>query len=134
MLFSLLSSIKKSRRLKRLSNVLGAEVSVENFTAAADNNAKALNELFDFCEADSDLSRVLANYSANRSQLEATYEALIANGAGQWTRGHYVAVSALVSAPTLEYVLSAPSRGDNLYHVVFKLVGYFERGKVGPVE
>ncbi len=91
-------SLKKSGRLKRISKVLGAEASVDNFVfslgSEAGPKAQALCVLFDLCEADPDLSEVLTIYSADRVQLKATYIALIGNGAGQWVRGHYVAASA----------------------------------------
>ena len=131
-------SLKKSGRLKRISKVLGAEADFDNFVfslgSEAGPKAQALSELFDLCEADPDLSQVLTNYSADREQLKATYIALIANGAGQWVRGHYVAASAFAFVPTLEYVLGAHPEGESLPEMAFKLVDYFELGKFGPAE
>jgi len=131
-------SLKKSGRLKRISRVLGAEAAFDNFVfslgSEAGPKAQALSELFDLCEADPDLSQVLTNYSADREQLKATYIALIANGAGQWVRGHYVAASAFAFVPTLEYVLGAHPEGESLPEMAFKLFDYFELGKFGPAE
>ena len=131
-------SLKKSGRLKRISKVLGAEADFDNFVfslgSEAGPKAQALSELFDLCEADPDLSQVLTNYSADREQLKATYIALIANGAGQWVRGHYVAASAFAFVPTLEYVLGAHPEGESLPEMAFKLFDYFELGKFGPAE
>jgi hypothetical protein len=54
-------SLKKSGRLKRISKVLGAEVSFDNFVFSLGSEtgpkAQALSELFDLCEADPDLSQ-----------------------------------------------------------------------------
>jgi hypothetical protein len=131
-------SLKKSGRLKRISKVLGAEADFDDFVyslgSEAGPKAQALSELFDLCEADPDLSQVLANYSADREQLKATYIALIANGAGQWVRGHYVAASAFAFVPTLECVLGAHPEGESLSEMAFKLFDYFEFGKFGPAE
>ncbi len=131
-------SLKKSGRLKRISKVLGAEADFDNFVfslgSEAGPKAQALSELFDLCEADPDLSQVLTNYSADREQLKATYIALIANGAGQWVRGHYVAASAFAFVPTLECVLGAHPEGESLPEMAFKLFDYFELGKFGPAE
>ncbi len=131
-------SLKKSGRLKRISKVLGAEMSFDNFVFSLGSEigpkGQALSELFDLCEADPDLSQVLANYLADREQLKATYIALIANGAGQWVRAHYVAASAFAFVPTLEYVLGAHPEGESLPEMAFKLVDYFELGKFGPAE
>ncbi len=44
---------------------------------------------------------------AKLCQGEVAACALIANGAGQWVRGHYVAASAFAFVPTLEYVLGS---------------------------
>ncbi len=131
-------SLKKSGRLKRISKVLGAETSFDvivfSLGSEAGPKAQALSELFDLCEADPDLSQVLTNYSADREQLKPTYIALIANGAGQWVRGHYVAASAFAFVPTLEYVLGAHPEGESLSEMAFKLFDYFELGKFGPAE
>lgn len=118
--------------------MLGAELSFDSCVADLQSGgrlkAQALSELFDLCEADPDLSRVLTDRSAGRGELELLYQALVANGAGQWVRGHYVAASAFAFVPTLEYVLGAHPDGERLHEMAFKLVDYFERGKVGPVE
>ncbi len=132
---NLVRSLRKSRRIRRISNVLGANVlSVYDLSSDKNKKDQALNELYDLCEADPVLSQVLANYSPNREQLKAIYIALIANGAGQWARGHYVAASAFAFVPTLEYILGAHPEGESLPEMAFKLVDYFERGNVGPVE
>ena len=134
-------SIRKSRKLQQISKILGAELSVDDFIPGlgsgigpGDKKDEALSELFDLCEADPDLRQVLANYSADRKELKAIYYSLIANGAGQWTRGHYVAASAFELTMTLEFMLRAFREERDLRHIVFELVDYFERGKVGPVE
>ena len=134
MLGNLVRSLRKSGRLKRISKALDARLSVDNLFSGADKKDQALSELFDLCEADPNLRQVLANYSADREQLKATYIALIANCAGQWARGHFVAASVFAFVPTLEYVLGARLEGQNLRSVAFKLVDYFDRGKAGPVE
>ncbi len=132
---NLVRSLRKSRRIRRISKVLGANVlSVYDLSSDKNKKDQALNELYDLCEADPVLSQVLANYSPNREQLKAIYIALIANGAGQWARGHYVAASAFAFAPTLEYVLGARPEGQNLSEMAYQLVDYFERGETGPVE
>ena len=131
-------SLKKFGRLKRISKVLGVGASVDDFVYSLGSEigpkGQALSELFDLCETDPDLSQVLANYSADREQLRTIYIALIANGAGQWVRGHYVAASAFAFVPTLEYVLGAHSEGESLPEMAFKLVDYFELDKFGPAE
>ncbi len=132
MFSNLVRSMKKPGQLRRISKVLGGGLSVDDLLS--DKKGQALTELFDLCEADPKLSRVLAEHSADRGQLEATYQALIANGAGQWVRGHYVAASAFVFVPTLEYVFGAHPEEESLPEMAFKLVHYFEYGKFGPVK
>ncbi len=135
---NLIGSLRKSRRLKRISKVLGAETSFDDFIFGLGSEigpkGQALSELFDLCETDPELRRVLENYAADRKQLRTIYITLIANGAGQWVRGHYVAASAFAFVPTLEYVLGAHPEGESLPEMAFKLVDYFELGKFGPAE
>ena len=128
-------SLKKSGRLKRISKVLGAEVSFDNFVFSLGSEigpkSQALSELFDLCEADPDLSQVLANYSADREQLKATYIALITNGAGQWAKGHYVAASTFAFRPTLEFALRSCREERSFHDIASRLVDYFEHGEGG---
>jgi hypothetical protein len=66
---------------------------------------------------------------------------LLASGAGQWVRGHWVAASALCYGFTLEFVLSSATAGKAAGRtpreiwtpIAFELVDYFAKGAVGKV-
>jgi hypothetical protein len=59
MFSNLVRSMKKPGQLRRISKVLGGGLSVDDLLS--DKKGQALTELFDLCEADPKLSRVLAN-------------------------------------------------------------------------
>jgi hypothetical protein len=86
-------------------------------------------------ESDPALARVLKSTGANRANLQEGYEWLLTAGAGQWCRGHWVAASAFVFPPALEYVLTGiEGRTKNDWQTVaFRLVEYFENGEVGRI-
>ncbi len=131
-------SLRKSGELRRISRVLGREPSYEDFVARLeggdDDREAALEKLLDLCETDPDLQKVLRPSDWDRENLKAAYWALMANGAGQWVRGHFVAVSTLVFVPTLTFFINSMREESSLRDVAFALVDYFEEGQVGLVE
>jgi len=133
----LISSIKKSWKIRNLSKTLGAPFHPSNLSdvLTSGNSLKAdhaLESLFRLCESDSELKEVMKKYGASRKTLEDLYKMLIANGAGQWEQGHYVPVSALAFGPTLQFLLE---NSDALpwSRICILLLEYFERKGAGPV-
>jgi hypothetical protein len=107
------------------------------------NGAKesAEDELFNLIEGDPTLHAIMQKHGATRADLRRVYSTLLACGAGQWSRGHWVAASALCYGFTLEFVLKRLREGEATSKtpkaiwepVAFELVEYFRTGKVGPV-
>ena len=101
----------------------------------------ALVDLFDMICADPDLSRVMRSHNVARPQLEEVYQILIAAGAGLWARGAYVAVAALATIPTLDFVLRSSTGSlpegweerDRWPGIVGRLCDYYDAGRVGPL-
>ena len=131
-------SLRKSGALRRISRVLGREPFYEDFVARLeggdDDKEAALEKLLDLCETDPDLQKVLRASDWDRENLKAVYLALMANGAGQRVRGHFVAASTLVFVPTLTFLINSMRKERSLRDVAFALVDYFEKGQVGLVE
>ncbi len=124
-------SFRKSGKIKRISRVLGKELA-ENLKSGDSNKGMALEELLNICESDPELRQILLKYDTNREELRATYSELLASGAGQWsTDGHYVAASAFVFVPTLDYLLGSMRQGQSFQDLALPLLYYFEMGKVG---
>ena len=73
------------------------------------------------------------HHGATRETLRELYWMLIANGAGQWVAGHFVAVSALgYGFPLLFLLQNLNTLPWNRICVL--LIEYFERNKAGPVQ
>lgn len=133
-----ISSLIKQRRIGRISRVLGAPLDTSRFiedltTGKPSKHNQALDDLLDLCESDSDLHKAMQAHGATRETLRALYKMLIANGAGQWVGGHFVAVSALCYGFPLLFLL------QNLNtlpwsRICVLLIEYFERNEAGPVQ
>ncbi len=127
-------SFRKSGKIKRISRVLGKELA-ENLKSSDSEKDTALEELLNICESDPELRQILLKHDAKRKELRAIYSELLASGAGQWTSdGHYVAASAFVFIPTLDYLLGSIRQGQNIQDLALPLLYYFEMGKVGAVD
>lgn len=93
---------------------------------------RAVDELFDIVENDPGLRTIMEGHGVTRSDLTDLYFKLKAAGAGQWTRGHYVAASVFAFGPTLDYVLR--HRSDGSWEMVaIRLVEYFADGEMGLI-
>ena len=133
---NLIRSFLKSRKLAKLSGVLGGERSLaggmEAFLEAGKIQDEAFEQLLDLVEAQPDLRVVTGHYAASRDTLRNLYARLRASGAGQWERGHYVAASSLVFATTLDYLLRTQNATD-FRGVAFRFIDYFGRGELGEI-
>jgi hypothetical protein len=105
----------------------------------ASEGRTAETELYDLIEDDPTLSAIMHDHHATRDDLQKIYWALMSAGAGQWTRGHWVAASALCYGFTLEFVLKRLGEVETTTKTpreiwlssAFQLVEYFEKGRVG---
>lgn len=136
----LYSSWQRGRRLKRLSRVLGRpSLDIKNLLNGEKKSAE--DELSDLIEGDPILNSIMQKHGASRADLRRLYSTLLACGAGQWSRGHWVAASTLCYGCTLEFVLTKLREGETMQKtpkeiwlpVAFQLVEYFQKGKVGRV-
>jgi hypothetical protein len=134
----IISSLRKQRRLRRISRALGAPLDTSRFlddlvSGKPSNRDRALEDLLDLCESDALLRQTMEAHGANRETLRELYQMLIANGAGQWVGGHFVAVSALGYGFPLLFLLQ---NHDTLpwVQICVLLIEYFERNEVGPVQ
>jgi hypothetical protein len=132
-----ISSLRKQRKIRRISRALGAPLDTSRFideltSGKPSKRDQALEDLFDLCESDSLLRQTMDAHGATRETLLELYKMLIANGAGQWVGGHYVAVSALGYGFPLLFILQ---NADTLPwgHICVLLIEYFERNETGPV-
>jgi len=134
----IISSLRKQRKLRRISRVLSGPLDTSRFideltSGKPSKRDQALEDLFDLCDSDPLLRQTMEAYGANRETLLELYKMLIANGAGQWVGGHYVAVSALGYGFPLLFLLQ---NADTLPwgRICVLLIEYFERNEAGPVQ
>lgn len=100
------SSVKKTFKVNKLAKQMSKPI--RSFSDLKnDYSEKAREELFNLIlNEDDNLKPIVEEYSINRDVLNKLYTKLIVAGAGQWVRGHFVAVSALVFPNTLEYCVT----------------------------
>lgn len=115
-------SLKKSRRLRQISQHLGQ---------CYDDGA--LCALINIAWYDPHMKDLLRRHKALPDALKQIYSKLIEAGAGQWQRGHWVAASSLVFGDTLAYLLHH-AQDEDFDTVAYTLIIYFQEGKSGPVE
>ena len=79
-------SLRKRRKLRRISRVLGAPFDTSRMVdeLVSGNKDRALEDLLDLCESDPLLRQTMEAEEADRETLRALYWMLMKNGAGQW--------------------------------------------------
>jgi hypothetical protein len=136
------ASQRRKSELRRISWILGQPISLSVGMLFSDAKGNALQDLLDLILGDPTLVSLLQRYHASREDLQEFYHALLAAGAGQWVRGHWVAASTLCYGFTLEFVLDRATEGraarrtprEIWQDAAFALVEYFAKGKVGQVQ
>ena len=118
--------------LRRISQDLGRPLDpgsfMQSLAARDDPRQRARDALYAYCEASPAVHAVMDDFGVTRTELDELYWQLMAVGAGQWARGHWVAASALGYPETLRYVLEGRRRGRELPDLTFAVGMYFERG------
>jgi len=141
MIKTLIYSFKKSKRLKKISKILGHVATLDHselinymVTDTEREREKALDDLFNLCETDPYISAVMIKHNADRETLNDGYRKLIMAGAGQWAKGHYVPASSLVYPLTLDYLLQNLDKDkDDFLYVAHRLLTYFQKGEIGKI-
>jgi hypothetical protein len=136
------ASQRRKSELRRISRILGQPVSLRVEMLFSDAKRNALQDLLDLILGDPTLFSLLQRYDASREDLQELYHALLASGAGQWVRGHWVAASALCYGFTLEFLLARAAEGRAVRRTpreiwqdaAFTLVEYFAKGRLGRIQ
>jgi hypothetical protein len=127
-------SSEKSEKLSKLQNIIwgdlgslepaGFEAMQKSMKAKED----ALEEYWDLCEADENISSLMQKYNLSREGLKDAYLDLIDVGAGKWIKGHFVALSALAYSEPFCYLFESEQReksNENFEKVASDLIRYF---------
>ena len=110
------ASLKKSKKLQKISRILGEEFDFNEFLNASSEDREDRNlrdrikktseeELIDLIVNDYNLSTVIKHYGVKREELMEIYKKLQRMGLGFWVKGHYVAASAIAYVRPLDYLL-----------------------------
>jgi hypothetical protein len=136
------ASWRKGMRLRHISIALATPIITPGdlFIGGAKIEA-AENELYDLVESDHTLAFIMQKHGAARPDLSSIYHTLVRSGAGGWTRGHWVAASAICYGFTLDFALSTlhrakmtPEEAYNIWLTAgFELEEYFRKGRVSRV-
>jgi hypothetical protein len=103
---------------------------MEGLFSDGDSKTSAESAILDYCEEQPTIQALLREFEISRQDLQELYHQLIMVGAGQWTRGHWVAASALAYPDPLRYLLMR--RKEDMLETAYNLIMYFERG--APLE
>lgn len=118
--------------LRRISPYLGRPLDpggfMQSLAGRDDPRQRARDALYAYCEASPAVHAVMDEFGVTRTELDELYWQLMAVGAGQWARGHWVAASALGYPETLRYMLEGRKRGRQVPDLAFAVGMYFERG------
>ncbi len=129
---SLIYSLKKSWKLARLQRkivVQNIDDLISNFRneKIEKKREQALEDYLDLCENDPSVKQVLSESKLTRNNLRDIYQALLSNGAGQWVKGHYVALSTIAYAQPLKlYLELTRDKGPNM-EVCVTMLDYWEK-------
>lgn len=131
-LFSLIiQSYRKNMRVHKISRKIAFQKPIRTVKDMMKDDSEIWREkLFDLVEQTEALRSVLEKYDGTREDLADIHRRLIVTGAGQYAKGHYVAVSALAFPLTLEYCFKMQCESDTDWREVsFTLIDYFQKGK-----
>ncbi|MEX0980689.1 MAG: hypothetical protein WDZ47_01245 [Bacteroidales bacterium] len=102
-----------------------------------------IDELIDLALSDEYICRIVDEYQADRAILMDIYDKLLLAGAGQYSKGHFVAASSLVYPMTLKFILENYQRGqffikgldnkNSSMFIAYLLIKYFANNETGEV-
>lgn len=130
---NIFSSLTKSHKLQQMQNDLGNIPIPQDATSLmswSEKREKLLNQYIDFCLTDLGVLKIVKDFEITKKDLKEIYNKLLSSGAGQWVRGHYVALSTLAYMQPLEYFLKAKRMHKSDIEIMSNLIVYFEKRMV----
>jgi hypothetical protein len=125
-------SLKKSKELHRLQLIIWppGEADIMDMMERLDvikKKDEALEKFFELCKSDEGVIQVMDSYGATEETIRELYNKLIDAGAGQWIKGHFVALSALAYFEPLSFCLEALKRGSpDFTEVAWNMLEFFK--------
>jgi hypothetical protein len=131
-------SSEKSEKISKLQNIIQANsgsiepAGFEAMQKSMEDKEDALEEYWDLCEADENISSLMQKNNLSSNDLNDFYLDLVDVGAGQWVKGHFVALSALAYGEPFYYLIESEKGDDfdeDFKKVATDLLRYF-RGEI----
>jgi hypothetical protein len=127
-------SLKKSKELHRLQLIIWSpnEDVFEAVKRLRDpeqsrKRDEALEKFFELCKSDEGVIQAMDSYGATGETIKELYTKLIDAGAGQWIKGHFVALSALAYFEPLSFCLEALKKGSpDFTEVAWNMLEFFK--------
>lgn len=141
---NLLSSYKKSKKLRQISNELSKPTDYSSLSSlVASSKNQSIDKLIELCLSDELNVEILKRYNADNDSLKEIYDKLTLNGAGQYVKGHLVSASSIVYPTTLTFLLHHFKNGEfqvndwNDYnsslYITDRLLKYFKTNKLSDL-
>ena len=148
MIRNLLCSSKKTAGLQKIAPILTpkpdggeslmralAEGGFDAITPRLEQVEDGKKQLFALLRDDPVTGKMLKQNGLTDSDLDELYGKLVRNGAGFFTRGHWIPASSLAFSQTLEFVLRHKGDDhDKFRKVCARLWQYFSNNETGDIE
>lgn len=88
-------------------------------------------DVLDIAAHDPEVQDIMAQWEATPATLGRFYDCLVKSGAAVVRSGHFVAASALVIGPTLEYLLAGVEKEISWNEMALRVIQYFMDNETG---
>lgn len=141
MLGTIIRSIKKSYSIKKLTKEYIKYSFDFNTTAfeeltsdRSDKQAKVLNEIVEIAFKEPLNQPTITKFKITKDKLKDCVKKLELLGCSQFAKGHYVAISSIMFASTLEFIFykERNSRVEQ-QKMAIELINYFDQNKLGNI-
>ena len=139
MLSEFFRSFKKSLKIRKLTKkYVGLQISSATnvfealVTDRSEEKNKIIDEIVDLAFNEPNNQYPIKKFKINRKKLADTISDLEKFGCGQYAKGHYVAISSILYAQTLEFIFYKKRNTRPEKEVMaFELINYFEENNTG---
>ncbi|MGQ0526438.1 MAG: hypothetical protein ACT4OY_00170 [Alphaproteobacteria bacterium] len=119
-------SLKKSYRLRKIqTKIFPLDLNANNIHHHFYTDvSKFEKEYFDLCETDKNIQAIMQKYNLSRDNLKKIYENLLNEGADQWKKGRFVALSTIAYPESLMFYLEAKNNKMSGPEIAYTLLQY----------
>jgi hypothetical protein len=138
---TIIRSIKKSYSIKKLtkeyikySPVFGTSAFEALTSDRSEKQDKVLGEIVEIAFKEPLNQPTIKKFKITKDKLKDCVKHLELIGCGQFFRGHYVAISSIMFASTLEYIFyKERNNREEKERMAIELIKYFDQNKTGNI-